>query len=183
VAGELQGARPPEEPPPRTTTITPSHDGQRETSAAAPTTAQPVTCATLRGRTLLGMRVQHLQFTNSFTRARVWDALHWLDGAAAHRRSEGGTGEGVGGEGGEGREGGEGGEALACGVALPELARRLPSTSQHGVMIGSAVADYSLFCVSVPPSTNLTVRCPCCWVAPAHAARETTRCPAWNPNL
>ena len=135
-------------------------------------TAKPVACSDLVRPTLLGQRVQHLQFTNSFTRQRVFAAMHWSSSSAAATGAAPRL-----------HEPADGGNTLGCGLSPTELARRLPTNEQHGVLISSAVADYSLYCVSLVGTRSQPARCPCCWVAPRAAARETTRCTVWNPNV
>ena len=69
-----------------------------------------------------------------------------------------------------------------CGVALSELGQLLPAALRVGVVIGSAVANKSLYCVQKP--SNSSARCPCCWLVPdgAAAQRDVTGCPIWNPH-
>ena len=66
-------------------------------------------------------------------------------------------------------------------MSLEDLSRELPAAQLLGVVIGSAMANHSIVCASLP--RNATVRCPCCWVAPVEMATMTTRCAVWNPNL
>ena len=153
------------------------------TRASAPDTPRAVPCEALvheRG-TMLGQRVQHLQFTNAWTRSRVFAAMQWsadtargasLASASASPQAPAGRGWHA-----------PGWLQGSCGVTLDELVQSLPPAQQYGVVVGSAMAERSIFCMEVAPAPKRTVQCPCCWEAPAAMTKETNRCAVWNPNL
>ena len=148
---------------------------------------QPLPCSALRRPTLLGMSAQHSQFMNIFTRMRIYDALEWWDRAEGPppRRGAGGSVDVA--PAAASRADAVGDAGAGCGLTAAELARRLPPAVQREALtlIGSAVANVSLLCATLPRSVahEVSTRCPCCWLAPPAIAKETTGCPAWNPNL
>ena len=82
-------------------------------------TVRPVACTDLTRPTLLGQSVQHLQFTNSFTRQRVFAAMHWSGAASS---------------------------ASAPSISASCQSLEDMTNKEHGVLISSAVA--LLLCLS-----------------------------------
>ena len=96
------------------------------------------------------MRVQHLQFMSMYTRLHVFSAMRWFANASA--------------------------PAGTCGASPAQMEPLLPAALRVVVLIGSAVANFSIVCL---PGREQS--CPCCWLAPPSLAKETTGCPVWNP--
>ena len=109
-----------------------------------------VPCSAFSEPSLLGMRVQHLQFMSMYTRLHVFSAMRWFANASA--------------------------PAGTCAASPAQMEPLLPAALRVVVLIGSAVANFSIVCL---PGREQS--CPCCWLAPPSLAKETTGCPVWNP--
>ena len=131
----------------------------------------PLPCSAYSQPSFLGMRVQHLQFMSMFTRMHVFNALHWFDSRNGSMAAVAEDGARV--------------DARVCPATPAALESILPATARVAVLIGTAVANYSIVCASrVPaPFHGQPAQCPCCWLAPEALAKETTGCPTWNPNI
>lgn len=144
-------------------------DGRERSASSMSRLLREVPCSELRASELLQQRVQHMQFTTTYTRAKVYTTLQWTSDTRAEESTQS-----------QAKSSSIESQSPRCGVSANELAHWLPASAQAGVVIGSAVANHSLFCMLVSPSTNISTRCPCCWVLPATAASDTTHCPIWG---
>lgn len=139
-----------------------------EMTAVSPAQAvgESLPCPALSGPMLLGQHVQHLQFTNMYTRKAVYAAMGWGGDQPFRGRKQHSIGKDLG-----------------CGYTLSELLRYLNERKQEplGVVMGSPTSGVSLLCAIVTNASTV-LRCPCCWLAPATVASETTSCLTWNPH-